>query len=244
MLALDDSAAVECILEALLPVTIAFAKAQVEAGADVILLGDHATRDLCGPALYEKFLRPAHARLASEIPVPVILHICGDTRDRLALIAQTHVAALTPPPFFAKHIAPWLLRFSRMLHARGKYLMTHADGENTGLLELYGQCGIDVADSICPSPMTQLTFAQTRQAFEGKGITIMGGIPSVALLPSAMNEACFAAFLDRFLGEIGRGDHLILGISDSTPPGADFDRLRQIACRMADFPGGIASDVP
>ncbi len=91
MLTLDDPAETQRILEALLPVTIAFANAQIDAGADCILLGDHATRDLCSPGAYEEFLLPMHRRLAEAIKAPLILHICGDTSDRIGMIAQTGV---------------------------------------------------------------------------------------------------------------------------------------------------------
>jgi len=90
--ALDDADATRRILDRLLPVTIAFAAAQIEAGADCILLADHATRDLCGPRMYEQYLVPLHRRLAEEIKAPVILHICGNTSDRIGMIAQTNLA--------------------------------------------------------------------------------------------------------------------------------------------------------
>ncbi len=48
--------------------TVAFARAQIDAGADCILLADHATRDLCSPRAYEQFLLPLHRRLAEEDP--------------------------------------------------------------------------------------------------------------------------------------------------------------------------------
>ena len=60
---------------------------------DCILLADHATRDLCSPLAYNEFLFPVHRRLAAEIHAPVILHICGDTADRIGSIAQTGLAA-------------------------------------------------------------------------------------------------------------------------------------------------------
>jgi [methyl-Co(III) methanol-specific corrinoid protein]:coenzyme M methyltransferase len=90
--ALDDPDRTRRILDRLLPVTLQFAAAQIEAGADCILLADHATRDLCGPRMYEEFLVPLHGRLAHEIKCPVILHICGNTADRIAMIAQTGLA--------------------------------------------------------------------------------------------------------------------------------------------------------
>ena len=78
----------QCI-EKMKNITLWFAEAQIEAGADCLLLGDHATRDLCGPAMYEEFLMPIHAELSKAISCPLILHICGDTKDRIEYIRQT-----------------------------------------------------------------------------------------------------------------------------------------------------------
>jgi [methyl-Co(III) methanol-specific corrinoid protein]:coenzyme M methyltransferase len=89
---LDDPDQTRRILDRLLPVTLRFARAQIDAGADCILLADHATRDLCSPRAYREFVFPLHQRLAVEIKAPVILHICGNTADRIASIAQTGLA--------------------------------------------------------------------------------------------------------------------------------------------------------
>jgi MtaA/CmuA family methyltransferase len=79
-------------IDVLSEVTIAFANAQVESGADCILLGDHATADLCGPAAYKDFLKETHAILAQKIHAPIILHICGNTRDRIEMISKTGIS--------------------------------------------------------------------------------------------------------------------------------------------------------
>lgn len=89
MMTMDDPGAVHRIMELLLPVTLAFANAQLEAGADCILIADHATRDLCSPAAYEEFVLPMHQRLAEAIDAPLLLHICGDTSDRIQMIARS-----------------------------------------------------------------------------------------------------------------------------------------------------------
>jgi [methyl-Co(III) methanol-specific corrinoid protein]:coenzyme M methyltransferase len=86
---LDNPDKTRRILERLTTVTVQFARAQIDAGADCILLADHATRDLCSPGAYREFLLPLHRRLAAEIPVPVILHICGNTADRVGMVAAT-----------------------------------------------------------------------------------------------------------------------------------------------------------
>ena len=79
-------------MEQLKEVTIAFGRAQIEAGADALCLGDHATRDLCSPDNYRDFLMDIHAELVDALPCPLVLHICGDTSDRIRYIRETGVA--------------------------------------------------------------------------------------------------------------------------------------------------------
>jgi MtaA/CmuA family methyltransferase len=72
-------------------VTVRFGLAQLEAGADALCLADHATRDLCSPEAYRVFLRDTHAELVERLPCPLVLHICGDTSDRICHINETGV---------------------------------------------------------------------------------------------------------------------------------------------------------
>lgn len=141
---------------------------------------------------------------------------------------------LTWPPFFATEIAPWLQKVGDRLHAAGKYLLTHTDGENQGLLPFYPACGFDVAESVCPSPMTRCTLAEIRQGM-GPHTTVWGGIPSVALLADAMDDSTFEAYLDELFDTLGAGDHLILGVSDNVPPDAQLARLERIKERIEAF---------
>jgi len=79
------------IIDKLKEVTVPYAQAQIEAGADCILLADHATRDLCSPQAYRDFLLPVHSEFVQRIGCPLILHICGDTKDRIQYIRQTGI---------------------------------------------------------------------------------------------------------------------------------------------------------
>ena len=75
-------------LQVLKQVTLAFGKAQMRAGADVLVVADHATGDLVSPRCYRDFLLPVHQEINAELGCPTILHICGDTTDRLDHIAR------------------------------------------------------------------------------------------------------------------------------------------------------------
>lgn len=76
------------MMRQLMPVTIAFARAQFQAGADVLVLADHVTGDLAGPYHYQELLLPIHKEITSQIGGPLILHVCGDCNDRLELFAE------------------------------------------------------------------------------------------------------------------------------------------------------------
>ncbi|MCX5824827.1 MAG: MtaA/CmuA family methyltransferase, partial [Deltaproteobacteria bacterium] len=77
----------------LMPVTIAFANAQFRAGADAVVLADHATGNLVGPYHYRDYLLPIHQEITARVGGPMILHICGNCLDRLEFFAESGVDA-------------------------------------------------------------------------------------------------------------------------------------------------------
>jgi len=78
-------------MRALIEVTVQFGRAQIEAGADALPLADHATRDLCSPDAYRDFLIEIHQEINERLDCPLILHVCGDTADRIEYIRQSGV---------------------------------------------------------------------------------------------------------------------------------------------------------
>jgi methylthiol:coenzyme M methyltransferase len=93
LMSLDDEGKTKLCLEKLKEATIQFGLAQIEAGADALTLPDHATGDLVSGEYYARYLRDLHIEFAERLPVPLILHICGRTVDRMEYIAQTGMAA-------------------------------------------------------------------------------------------------------------------------------------------------------
>ncbi len=81
----DDPVFLRDLFEFLVEVALRFAKAQVEAGADLIGIGD-AAASLIGPAFYEEFVVPYERKLIDglhEMGTRVRLHICGNTNKLL-----------------------------------------------------------------------------------------------------------------------------------------------------------------
>jgi hypothetical protein len=156
-----------------------------------------------------------------------LFRVLADSPAEVIFSGGNYDEMITYPPFFKEHILPYLQRFADILHAKGKLLLCHCDGENRGLLDLIAESGVDIAEAICPQPMTKVTIAEVKKAFKGK-VTIFGGIPSVALLEEIMPDEEFERYMKNLFREIVPGDRFILGVSDTTPPDAKFERLLQI----------------
>ncbi|HTQ10433.1 MAG TPA: uroporphyrinogen decarboxylase family protein [Fimbriimonadaceae bacterium] len=78
---LDDPEAVDCAMEVIVECALGFIRAQVEAGADCIGIGDAFCSQI-GPALYRRFAWERERRMVAEIHrlgAIAKLHICGDT---------------------------------------------------------------------------------------------------------------------------------------------------------------------
>ncbi len=78
----DDPGFVRDLFEFCVEMELAFARAQVEAGADLIGVGD-AAASLVGPRLYEESVWPYERKLIDglhAVGARVRLHICGKTR--------------------------------------------------------------------------------------------------------------------------------------------------------------------
>lgn len=133
---------------------------------------------------------------------------------------------ITYPPFYEEHIMPWIRRFADLAHAAGKKVLIHADGENRALFDLYRQSGIDILEAVAPAPMTKTDIHEILE--RSGGMTVWGGIPSVILMPDTFPETEFERYMEGVLKAVGKRSRFILGISDTTPPDADFSRLARI----------------
>lgn len=86
----DDPVFVKDLFEFVISMAIQFARAQIEAGADIIGVGD-AAASLVGPRVYKEFVLPFEKKLTQAIHTAggrVRLHICGNTRRILNFVAE------------------------------------------------------------------------------------------------------------------------------------------------------------
>lgn len=81
----------KAMLHRLKEVPIMFGKAQIDLGIDVLNLVDHCSADLVSADTYEEFLMPIHREIRERLGtrIPIVLHTCGRTLDRLPMVART-----------------------------------------------------------------------------------------------------------------------------------------------------------
>ncbi len=87
----DDWGFVEELMAFVIEMELRFARAQVEAGADIIGVGD-AAASLVGPRIYDDLIQPLEVKLVEGIHAMgarVRLHICGNTKRILAGMGRT-----------------------------------------------------------------------------------------------------------------------------------------------------------
>lgn len=92
----DDPAFVRDLFEFVVAMELRFARAQIEAGADLIGIGD-AAASLVGPVIYREFVWPYEKKLVDGLRAMgarARLHICGNTRFILAGMGQLGCAVV------------------------------------------------------------------------------------------------------------------------------------------------------
>jgi [methyl-Co(III) methanol-specific corrinoid protein]:coenzyme M methyltransferase len=142
-------------LAGLKQVSVMFANAQFEAGADIVTLADHATGDLVRADSYRDFLLPVHQEILPSIHGPVVFHCCGSTLDRIGHIVEAGFAAF----HFANENDPAAAR-----EAAGDFplvgnvanvssLMNGTPDDVRSEVERVYAAGIDVISPECAVPM-------------------------------------------------------------------------------------------
>ena len=143
-------------LDVLKEVTVTFAQAQMEAGADCLCLPDHATGDLVSADTYRRFLFPIHWELARRIEAPVVLHICGDSSDRLPEVARTGFAGFHYDTKVPAHQARRLAGENLALMGGVNNPVTLVTGDPAGVRrEVFEalHAGVDIIGPECAVPL-------------------------------------------------------------------------------------------
>lgn len=91
-----NRAILEVLLDKVTAFLLEFAQALVENGANTIFLPEPtASASMISPAMFRQFVLPRLKTLTDKLPVPCILHICGDTSPTLNAMRESGAKVLS-----------------------------------------------------------------------------------------------------------------------------------------------------
>lgn len=136
---------------------------------------------------------------------------------------NVHAGTLSPELFQRYHL-PACRRRAECLHAGGKHLSAHWDGDVKPLLPFARETGLDAIEAIAPVPQGDVTIEEIRDAL-GDDLFLVDGIPAV-YFDETYPEEVLVEFTERLIGLFA--PKLLLGISDEISSTGDIERIRVV----------------
>lgn len=171
----------------------------------------------------EKVHRLVHSVNACNLR---ILDALIDGPFETLIISDNYDSNVQTKDFFDRYVRDYYTEVARRLHARGKFLAVHVDGESRGALGWLAACGVDCADALTPAPMFSQTPAAMR-AEAGPELILSGGIPATIFGPGA-SERQFVDSVKRWLELRRASPRLLLAAGDQVPPEAPWRRIAML----------------
>ncbi len=144
-------------------------------------------------------------------------------------------AGTCDPHLFRTHVLPCYHRRVKKLHAAGKFVHAHWDGDVKPLLPFAKETGLDGIEAITPEPQGDVTLEETREAL-GDDMFLLDGIPAIYFdktFPVATLEECARKVIDLFAPK------LILGISDEISSTGDIERIRVVSAIVEEYNSSV-----
>jgi hypothetical protein len=136
---------------------------------------------------------------------------------------NVHAGTLSPELFLKYHLPACQHRAGR-LHAAGKFVCSHWDGDTRPLLPYVRETGLDGIEAITPWPQGDVSLEEVREAL-GDDMYLLDGIPAIYFddtFSVEILEACACRLIELF------APRLVLGISDEISSTGDLERVRVV----------------
>ena len=146
---------------------------------------------------------------------------------------NVHAATLSPA-LFEKYVLPVYQRRCEVLHAAGKFVHAHWDGDCRPLLPYARETGLDGIEAITPLPQGDVTLEETKAAL-GE-MFLLDGIPAVYFDRTFSEDVlaeCAKRCIDLF------APNLVLGISDEISSTGDIERIRLVGRIVDDYNASV-----
>jgi len=139
----------------------------------------------------------------------------------------------TPPPILKKYLIPRWQRIADRLHAAGRFVHTHWDGNSRLMLRFLRETRLDGVEALTPAPMGDMTLDEIKQAV-GDAIAVLDLLPAIDFLPNRPLDDLleFARkAIDMFAPK------LILGISDEISQVGQIEKVEAVSTLVEEICG-------
>jgi hypothetical protein len=182
------------------------------------LLHDH-------PAEVEAYLEACDRRDDAALQLPCRIFNLGDHATN----------EFTPPPILKRYLLPRWQRISARLHAAGRFVHTHWDGNSVTMLPYLQETGLDGVEALSPVPMGDMTLEQIKDAVKDN-IVCLDLLPAIHFLShfTLQETVDFARrVIDMF------APRLILGVSDEISQVGEIEKIEAVS-ELVDSVCGLA----
>lgn len=150
-----------------------------------------------------------------------VIELAARSNARVVIISDHADDALLGPRWYEEYCIPYYRKANQILHAHGKIVSTHLDGNIFRLLSLLQATGFDLLDGCTPAPMTNYRPAELAAAL-GEGQYVYCGVPSVLFTQGVGDDVILDSAQEIYHA---LRDRLVLNVGDVLPPNGD---MRQV----------------
>ena len=153
-----------------------------------------------------------------------LIDVINASPVRIINLGENIHAGTLPPDLFLKYHLPACQHRCERLHAAGRFVSSHWDGDCRPLLPYARETGLDGIEAITPRPQGDVTLEEIKEGL-GDDLFLLDGIPAVFFdetFPVEVLEACAHRLIELFAPK------LVLGISDELSSTGEIERIRAV----------------
>ena len=155
---------------------------------------------------------------------------------RIFNLGDHAINEFTPPPILTQYMVPRWQRIAERLHAEGRFVHTHWDGNSRLMLPYLRETELDGVEALTPAPMCDMTLEEIKAAV-GDRMVVLDLLRAIDFLPNYPLKQLLA-FARRVIDLFA--PKLVLGISDEISEVGQIEKVEAVSelvdeiCGLAD----------
>ena len=150
-----------------------------------------------------------------------LVELAAGAPNRVVILSDHADENLISPRQYEEHCIPYYQKMNAILHAAGKFVSTHLDGNFKGFFPVLGDTGFDLLDGCTPAPMFNYEVEELAAAMPER-MCAWCGVPATLLCQHLPTDEIIA--FGRRIADVLQG-RAILNIGDILPPDADIQQV-------------------